>query len=211
MHPKNINLENNFECILKLSFLDRKRKLIINPSFIEFEDNDLAIGRNTKFDSEEIDSFRFGIKWINGYKFTIGRTYFIDIKSTTGKIIKLKLKSIYGIRKNELHHKYVTIVDKLIDFQFINIAKKYINQHRNAEDFTLLSIKFIEVGIQLKNKKIISWEDLATKQYNNKYSLFSKNNNNCYIVFEYDTDWNTAVLYSVVEQILLDKKSPTTK
>lgn len=199
-------MEDHFECTLKSSFLDRKRKLIINTDYIEYEDNDLFNGSNTKFNKDEIASFRYGISWINGYKFTIGRIYCIEIKNNTSEVIKLKLKSIYGIRKKELHQKYASIVNSLIDFQFMDIAKTFINEFRKGNEFNLVSIRILNEGIQLKSKKIILWEDLQTKQYYNKYSLSSKTNKNIYTLFEYTTDWNTAVLYSVIEQILIDKK-----
>lgn len=199
-------MKDDFECFIKSSILDRKRKLSIHDEFIEFEDNDLATGNNSKFYSKDITSFRFGLKWINGYKFTIGRIYCIDVKNKENQIIKLRLKSIYGIRINELHKKYASIVNKLIDIHFKRISEKYIQQFRNRDEFILLSIKFLEEGIQLKNKKKILWEDLGTKNYHNKYNLFSKSDKNVYVIFEYFSDWNTVVLFSVIEQIIIDKK-----
>lgn len=199
-------MQTSFECFIKSAFYDRRRKLTITSDCIEFEDNDLVHGKNTKFTKEEIESFRFGIKWLNGYSFTFGRIYCIDIKNKKGRQIKLRLKSIYGIRKKELHHKYATIIDQLLDFHFMDIAKNYIHQFKKNKLFTIASIQFLPEGIQLKNNPILLWEDLATKQYSNKYSLFSKTNKELYIILEYNYDWNTAVVYSVVEKILLDKK-----
>ncbi len=203
-------MEQHTEFSIKSSFYDRKRKLILSPNYIEFEDNDLANGSNTKFETKDINSFRYGVKWINGYAFTFGRIYSIEIKNNEGKIIHLKLKSIYGIRKNELFQKYASIINSLLDLYFIPIAEKHIQLYYNKEEFNFGPIKITPEGIELKNKKTILWKDLYTKNYYTKYSVSSKTNKNDYCIFEYNEDWNTAVLFSVIEKILLDKKEGAT-
>ena len=81
--------------VLKSSIFDRPRQLVLAPLYLEFDDNNLVSSTPTKFLKEEIEGIRFGIKGIRGYRFYIGRTYCIDIKNNSGKIIKLRLKSIY--------------------------------------------------------------------------------------------------------------------
>ncbi|VXC35887.1 conserved hypothetical protein [Flavobacterium sp. 9AF] len=189
------------EYTIKSSFYDRNRKLILSPNYIEFDDNDWVNGTNTKFEIEEIDSFRYGIKWLHGYAFTFGRIYFIEIKNKEGKIVKLKLKSVYRIRKKQLFEKYASIINQLLDLYFIPIAEKYIQLYNKNEEFYLLSIKIKQEGIELKNEKVILWNDLETRNYFTKYSLSSKKDSNCYCLFEYAENWNVAVLFSVIEEI----------
>src|SRR6266481_4824997 len=104
--------------ILKSSIFDRPRQLVLDPLYLEFDDNNLASSTPTKFLKEEIEGIRFGIKWISGYGFNIGRIYCIDIKNKSGQIIKLRLKSIYGIRKKQLADKYVKIANTLFRYYF---------------------------------------------------------------------------------------------
>jgi hypothetical protein len=62
------------------NILDRKRKLIINPKFISYEDSNWKDIPDTTFKKGEIAGFRFGIEPIQGYAFTIGRRYCVDIQ-----------------------------------------------------------------------------------------------------------------------------------
>src|SRR5882757_58301 len=104
--------------VLKSTIFDRPRQLVLDPLYLEFDDNNLASATPTKFHKEEIEGIRFGIKWIKGLDFYIGRIYCIDIKNRSGQIIKLRLKSIYGIRKKQLADKSVKIANALLRYYF---------------------------------------------------------------------------------------------
>ncbi|MEI9959520.1 MAG: hypothetical protein WDM90_25100 [Ferruginibacter sp.] len=95
------------EFIVKPSLFASPKKLSIQPAFIEFN--------NINFSKLEIAELRYGVKAIKGYRFVIGRTYCIDIRNTDGKIIKLRLSSLYSVRKKLLNEKYATIVNALFE------------------------------------------------------------------------------------------------
>jgi len=189
--------------ILKSSILDRPRQLVLDPLYLEFDDNNLASSTPTKFLKEEIEGIRFGIKWIRGYGFYIGRIYCIDIKNKSGQIIKLRLKSIYGIRKVQLAEKYVKIANTLLRYYFDSLALQHIQSFQNNEHIEILGVKIDAEGV-LFDQKIgkISWNFLGTKQYQTYYTLFSEVDPNKYKAFEYINHWNTSLLESVIEGIL---------
>ena len=83
MSPQTLKLD----FILRSSIFDRPRQLVLDPFYLEFDDNNLASSDPTKFHKEEIAGIRFGIKRIKGLDFYIGRIYCIDIKNNSGKII----------------------------------------------------------------------------------------------------------------------------
>ena len=189
--------------VLRSSIFDRPRKLVLDPLYLEFDDNDLASSTPTKFLKEEIEGIRFGIKWISGYGFYIGRIYCIDIKNNSGKIIKLRLKSIYRIRKDQLADKYVKIANALLRYYFDALALQHIESFQNNQPIEILGVKIDSEGV-LFDQKIgkISWNFLGTKRYYTYYTLFSEVDPNKYKAFEYLHHWNTSLLQSVVEAIL---------
>jgi hypothetical protein len=189
--------------ILKSSIFDRSRQLVLDPLYLEFDDNNLVSSTPTKFLKEEIEGIRYGIKWIRGYGFYIGRIYCIDIKNRSGQIIKLRLKSIYGIRKEQLADKYVKIANTLFRYYFDAIALQHIESYQNNQPTEIVGVKIDARGIVFDQKiGKISWNFLGTKRYHTYYSLFSEVDPNKYKAFEYLHHWNTSLLESVIEAIL---------
>ena len=184
---------------LKSSIFDKGKFLIIEPEYIEFGD--------MNFSKFAITELRYGIKAIKGYRFRIGRIYCIDIKSVDGRIIKIRLKSLYRVRRILLGKKYKQIIETIFDNYINDISISYIKQFNNKIDFTLLGNSFSQEGLILnQTSEIISWFDLGTKNYYSYYSLFSISNPSKYKAFYYLTEWNTIVLYSVSQEILKSKK-----
>src|ERR1051325_6216725 len=93
---------------------NRKRQLIINPRFLQFENKDMLADPFTRFNSEEIKECRYGVNWIRGISdFIIGREYQIFLRSQRNIILKINFKSFYGIGKKRLHQQFIDIMDAL--------------------------------------------------------------------------------------------------
>jgi hypothetical protein len=190
------------ELTIKSSILDKHRHLIIDPGYLEFED----YAPPTRFEKNEITAFRCGLKWIQGYQFVIGRIYIVEVKSSDNRIIKIRLKSLYGVNKGILHQKFVTIVDALADNYFDDISRSYLEKFDQNEPIKVEDVSFNAEGVSWnKNMQIIKWDDVGTKTYRTYYSIFSKSNPSVYKTFEYLSDWNSEVIYSVSRGILMSK------
>ena len=192
-------MTQTLELALKTSIFSKEKKLIIEPGFKKFGNNN--------FPKSEITAVRYGVKAIKGYRFTIGRIYCIDIKSEKGTIIKIRLKSLYRVKRILLGKKYKQIAEALFDNYVNDISRTHIEKFNKKIDFDLLGNTFTQDGIILTGKKeIISWIDLGTKNYWSYYSLFSIADPNKNKAFYDLLDWNTIVLFSVSRHILQSKK-----
>jgi hypothetical protein len=202
----NPTMTQALEVTLKSSIFDRERRLIINKDCIEFDNSRFNSKATAKLFKSEISGFRYGIKWINGYQFVIGRIYCIDVRSSDKRLLKIRLKSVYGVRKRQLTEKYGIIVNTLYDYFFDDISRDYLSQFAKQKNFEILSVTFTQTGIALySNSAIIPWEDVGTRSYQTYYVLFCKSEPNKYRAFEYLYHWNTGVLYSVSREILKEK------
>lgn len=189
------------------------RQLIINDSFISFEDKDIVNNTFTTFTKDEIIAYRFGIKWTTFY-FTFGREYQIFIKNKDGKQIKINFKTYFGNKKYEYHSKYQEILDYLWDSYFSDSVNNYIDKHNKGESFQIENLVFTKDYIFLKvdklaNKKEVKilWNDIRTKNYQTYFSIYSITNpKDINKAFSYLDDWNTGIIYSVLRTILRDKK-----
>ena len=217
-HLATLQTQNDIQEInlsIKRGFLDsRKRQLILNPAFIQFEDKDLLSDPFTRFVKSEIIAFRYGINWIQGYRFTIGREYQIFIHNQDNKTLKINFKSFYGIKKAELHKLYGEIIKALWDFYFGDITDKFLNKFRNGNDIDVGNVPISQRGVTIKasgifkeQAKFIPWEKVRTRDYQTYFNIHSTEDTvNINRSYSYLKDWNTAVLYSVVRTILCDKQ-----
>jgi hypothetical protein len=191
-------MAESLQLILKSTLFASAKHLSINPDILEYGDENLS--------AFEICEIRYGVKAINGYRFRLGRVYCVDIKSVTGKLIKIRLVSLYRIRVKVLEDKYKQIIQALFANYFDKISLNFINSFHDKVDFDILGVVFSQEGILLnKNSLPIPWADVGNKNYWRYYSLFSKSNPNNNKSFYYLTDWNTAVLHSVLKHILNTK------
>ena len=196
-------MTTKIEFTVKSSIFDRTRQLTIDPEYLEFDDNDLGSSLPVRFSKEEIEGIKYGVKGIRGYRFRIGRIYYIDIKSFSVEVIKIRLKSIYRIRIKRLEAKYGQILKVLFTYYFNEIARRYLEFFRAGESFELLGVRFSADGVLFDEKiGLIPWEFLGTKKYWTYYALFSETNPEYYKAFNYVDQWNAAVLHSVTEGIL---------
>lgn len=208
-------MEEEINLTIKRGFLDsRKRQLIISPDFIQFEDKDLHNAPFTRFEKDEISAYRFGINWIKGFEFTIGREYQIFIRNTDNKTLKINFKSFYGIKKNELYKQYSEIIKAIWEFYFGDITNTLLNEFRNGQNIevgkVLISLEGVTItasGLFKEQRKLIPWEKVGTKDYQTYFNIHSiEDTVNINRIYSYLSDWNTGVLYSVIRTILRDKQ-----
>ncbi len=196
--------ENVYE-IKRWPFDKGLSKLILSRDFIDC--NGICIEKN------DIAECRYGIRWLEGLKFTIGREYQIFIKSKNSQIVKISFKTFYGINKKELWEKYATILNKIWSYYFSEITDEYLDKFNTGQAVTIAGVKISSDNVVIKstagfNEKdvAIDWADLGAKDYVTYFALYSladSANVNC--GFKYKDVWNTWVLQSFISTVLKQK------
>jgi hypothetical protein len=189
------------EIDIKPNILDRKRKLIISLDLISYEDSNWKDIPDTTFKKGEIAGFRFGIEPIQGYAFTIGRRYCVDILGEDNRIIKISFTSLYKIRQQQLYKNYVAIIDAFLHTHQDNILNRYVESFNQDSSVEILGTTFGQDSIKF-NGHNIPYEDLGCKEYTGYYALFSKSNPKIYKTYSYLNDWNSAAVYSISKRLL---------
>ena len=192
------------EVAIKSNVLARNRKLIINSEKIEFDNSNLVKSSIVEFSRCEVASVRYGVKFISGYSFNIGRIYCIDIKDLNDRLIKIRLVSLYGIRRASLFRKFNQILRVYFETHHKDIVRCYLEIFESGVQVNILGTAFHQSGVVINGKEVC-WEDLGTKTYATYYALYSKKDASIYKSFSYLNDWNTAVVFSFSKQILVEK------
>jgi len=194
------------ELMVRSTILDRPRLLVIGQDYIEFDGQDRVSEAPTRFSKTAIEGFRYGVKPIRGYRFRIGRIYCIDVRDTSGQVIKIRLKSVYRVRRKLLGEKYQRITNALFRYYFHDMTRHYLRQFQEGRPVELLGVSLNSHGV-LFDKKVgwVGWNFLGTKRYWHYYTLYSEESPNDYRAFVFLDDWNAGVLRGLIEVILKER------
>jgi len=194
------------EVMIRSTILDRPRQLILDPDYIQFDDQDKVSEPPTRIAAEEIEGLRYGVKPIRGYQFRIGRIYCVDIRDISGRIIKIRLKSVYRVRVKKLSHKYASIVNYLYQCYFHPVTLVHYEQFQLGKEVELCGIRLNKNGV-LFDEKVgwVSWDFIGIKRYWHYFTLYSEELPDQYRAFVPIDIWNTSILRQLVEMILKEK------
>lgn len=191
--------------IVRGLFDTRKRSLIIDENFIKFENKDHIDDLFTIINKEDIAGIRYGIHFIDGYKFTIGREYQIFIRDKSNKELKIFFKLFYRRKLDEKRKLYFDIINELWK-KFINdIAVNYLEKFNHNEEFSIAGIKILKDRIQFDKKQIL-FEDLELKKYYHHFMIFSKQDNYKNKMLYYLKDKDAVILLGVLTNIIKNEQ-----
>ncbi|MCX8532518.1 hypothetical protein [Chryseobacterium luquanense] len=186
--------------IVRGLFDTRKRQLIIDEEFLKFENKDHTDDLFTIIPKNEIAGIRYGIHFIRGFEFYVGREYQIFIKTNLGKELKISFKLFYGRKLDKKHQLFCDIIDELWNCYFDDILNKYIRQYNNNEEFNLGGILFRDTCIEFDNKEI-SYSDLGIKKYNHYLIIYSKEDQYKNKMLYFLKDENAVLISSLISLI----------
>src|SRR5579862_10030686 len=89
---------------------------------IVFDENGITVWKSLFlvhrefFFNEDIASFRFGIKELQGFSFTFGRQYYIEIKDFNSEIRRIKFNSYCGINNRAYYKIWAELLQNLWDY-----------------------------------------------------------------------------------------------
>jgi len=187
--------------IVRGLFDTRKRSLIIDENFLKFENKDHIENLFTIISKNEIVGIRYGIHFIKGFKFYIGREYQIFIKTKSDKELKIFFKLFYRRKLNEKHQLFSDIVNELWNHYFDEILNNYIQQYNNNEEFNLCGIVFKNACIQFDKREIL-YSDLAIKKYTYYFMIYSKEDLYKNKIMYYLKDNNAVILVELLNNII---------
>lgn len=185
--------------LIQSSIFDRKHLLTIHTDFISFDNDALNPQTPTTFSKTDIESIRYAIDSVHGWIFRIGRTYRIELRSSTGKIIRIRLRSFYGIRRKSLGKKYGDILRAMHQTYFNEMAAHYVRLLGNELSFTLAGLLLSPDGVDDAKLGKLPWSFVGMKSYFTYFAIYDMRDAGKYRSFDYGVDWNTAVLHAVVD------------
>jgi len=186
--------------IVRGLFDNRKRQLILDKDFIQFEKKDRKNDLFTIIKKEDIVGVRYGIQFINGYRFYIGREYLIYIKTISQGEIKINFKLFYGRKLNEKHQLFCDLVDELWYCYLNDLSQDYLDKINRGENFELCGVQFSTGKIKLNNKELL-FENIEIEAYKHYYVIYSKQDRYHNKMLYYLKDENSVILSDLINII----------
>lgn len=188
----------------------KSSKLILSADALVFQPNRSFNKGIIRIPKEDIQDFRYGVRWLKGLEFTIGREYQLFIRTKDNQEFSIRSKTYYGYKRNHLHRQFYDMVNHIWSNYFWKITENYLNMYSQGKDFRVCDVLISSDGINIesggsfkRNRTFIKWENVGFRAYHSSYSLFSKENpadiNRGYYHLK---DWNVAILSCIVENIL---------
>lgn len=207
--------KDEFYADVKVWPLSRKKHtLLISKDIIKYNSPGM-LGESFKvFASNEISAFRWGVKWLKGLEFPIGREYQLFIRNNSNEEISIRFRTYYRFGRKRLDKLFNDILQSAWKFIFLPMVKNYLDRFAAGEEFELCGVRFIDSGIYIKamrfvdeETKFIPWDKVGTHLYRSYVALYSLSNpTDINRGYYFHTDWNASILNSVVTSILKHKK-----
>lgn len=156
--------------------------------------------------ADDICAFRFGINWISGYAFTIGRQYIIQIQDQNKKVYDIKLGSYYTIRRRLYTQIWSDIFDKLWANYFYRHLNNYYDLYNKKQEFDLVDVRFQPFGISWDDKSLF-WNEIALSNYKAYFVIHHKMDLKKTKSCSFKNDWNAFILQQLLKHIIKEQDS----
>ncbi len=176
---------------------NRKRQLILDENFIKFEKGDFQGELYTTLYKDDVAGIRYGINFIKGLEFYIGREYQIFIKTHSNTELKINFKLFYRRKLNQKHQMYCDIIDELWRYYFDDISKSYLNKIGQGDHFSLAGVQFFSDKIKFNDKDLL-FEYLEIKKYYHYFIIYSNLDHYQNKMFYYLHDDNAVILLNLL-------------
>lgn len=196
---------NEFTIVRGL-FDGRKRSLILDENFIKFENKDRKDDLFTVINKDDIAGIRYGIHFIKGLEFYIGREYQIFITTQSKKELKVNFKLFYRRKLKKKHEMFCEIVNQLWRYYLDDILNHYIQLFNSKQNFMLGGIYFDNSSIHFDRKQI-PYAHLAIKEYQHYTVIYSLEDNYINKMLYFLKDHNAVLVSSLINLIIKHREN----
>lgn len=155
---------------------------------------------------EKLNAFRYGYRRINGYAFTIGWHYFIEIRDDDKLVTSIKFNSYYHIKKHQYYKTWTELINQLWKNYFASNASYYHELYKIGQVFELCGVHFFDAGIRWDEKNMLQWHEIGISNYANYFMIYNTQNKRQHKSYSFANDWNAAVLQSVLKAVVTERK-----
>ncbi|HYG19252.1 MAG TPA: hypothetical protein VD816_09990 [Ohtaekwangia sp.] len=137
--------------------LGRSRQLILRPDGLSFDGHEIA--------RDVLTDVIYESEWIRWYRFTIGQSFRISLKTEDGSIIRVNFSSYFGTH-NEYGRYYSEITGYIGTFYLLDLVNDRVSRVLNGDELDAAGLKITSSG--LRHPKLfwsIPWPKAGVHEY----------------------------------------------
>ena len=181
----------------------RKRKLILNSDYIEFESRHIQNHIPKRIYKREIKDVRIGMRILRGIEFPVGREFFFEFKTSPLKTFKIKFSSSLRNRKNNSLKLFNEINQAMWKLYLNDLLNDYESQFNEGKSIHLAKVELNKNGLTFKKKTsinrkkhFVTWDDLIVTDFHENFYIGSRSDKKVKRLMNVCDDWNAVMLYA---------------
>jgi hypothetical protein len=177
------------------------RKVVFADSGISIM-KPFSIDPNVFIPCENISAFRFGIEGMRFFNLTFCRQYFLEIKDDQNKIVRLKLNSYYGLKREAYFKIWAELLDQFWNYYMLNQLSFYTELFNIQQTFELSGVTFYADGIGWDDGVRLKWKEIAVSNYQTHFVIHHIDDISLSKCCVFSIHWNAVVLQSLLKEIV---------
>ena len=181
------------------------KKLFVGDNEIVYTRRSFRGTKQTIIPIKELTGFRYGVEWIHGLKFVIGRSYVFWFKSAN-TTIRVSITSLYRMNFNDQWEKYQSVYKKVWNSIAGRMVEYNLDKINKGEAVILNEVEIKRTGISYvrSGKSVFLFlTEISLKIYQTYFVIHDKKDSSLsYISFSYKEDWNSLVLQETLLHLL---------
>jgi hypothetical protein len=152
-----------------------------------------------RFTKEDVEGFRYGVKYFHCYIIPISRTYNMEVKSSQGKVMLIRMHTFWGIGNKKIEKLFIQIYNQIHEAYFNDMAIHYVQLLNGGLTYELAGAMLTNEGVILKKERqLIPWIRIGIMSYYRSCSIYDHSDAHHFRSFDYWHDWNASLLHAVV-------------
>ncbi len=177
-----------------------KRVLRINPAFLEYGQEGPEAGLYARVRKEDIADIRHSMSWVIWYRFYVGCTFKIEVKTKDGNLVRIRFAA-YFAKKGAYQDMYDDIMDLIWDYYLNDIVAERLQRFAAVPDMEVGGLRLTEKGVYLpEREELVAWPDVAVKEYETYFAVYNQRNPEINKRIEID-EWESELLLEMLEAL----------
>ncbi len=179
---------------------DRERTLRLMPDYLEYDNKDLVSEPFTRVRKEDMADISYSADWNIWYRFYVGSTYRINIKTKDHRVLRVKFTSYFSANE-KVNDAYDTIVNLLWEYYLEDIVTERLEEFEASKKLQLAGFTLTEHGVTVPEKKLfIEWGDVELKEYEAYHMVYNRQQPTEHQDIRLG-EWGSEVLYSIIKKL----------